>query len=167
MHTTLHDFICLVEVRFRSMLPILFVLLHWYPEGTRRNYNVFITSKRRRRRRLDVMKTLLLRHVSVGYWHRNGKVEATALVVIADVKVYIQRLLWRPGQSSWQPFRFHVGEIVRCTTYNKTVCILHGIYIKTLAGDYHGVLWKLSILMIKKNITRWRVCLYSECFNRQ
>ena len=33
--------------------------------GTRRNYNVFITSKRRRRRRFDVMKTLSLRHYCV------------------------------------------------------------------------------------------------------
>ena len=35
------------------------------PAGTRRNDNVFITSKRRRRRRFDVMKTLSLRHYCV------------------------------------------------------------------------------------------------------
>ena len=36
------------------------------PTDTWRNDNVFITSKRRRRRRLDVMKTLLLRRVPAG-----------------------------------------------------------------------------------------------------
>ena len=36
-----------------------------FPAGTRRNDNVFITSKRRRRRRFDVMKTLSLRHYCV------------------------------------------------------------------------------------------------------
>ena len=35
------------------------------PAGTRRNSNVFITSKRRRRRRFDVLKTLSLRHYYV------------------------------------------------------------------------------------------------------
>ena len=35
------------------------------PAGTRRNNNVFITSKRCRRRRFDVMKTLSLRHYCV------------------------------------------------------------------------------------------------------
>ena len=35
------------------------------PVGTRRNDNVFITSKRRRRRRFDVMKTFSLRHYCV------------------------------------------------------------------------------------------------------
>ena len=35
------------------------------PAGTRRDNNVFITSKRRRRRRFDVMKTLSLRHYCV------------------------------------------------------------------------------------------------------
>ena len=35
------------------------------PAGTRRNDNVFITSKRHRRRRFDVMKTLSLRHYCV------------------------------------------------------------------------------------------------------
>ena len=35
------------------------------PAGTQRNNNVFITYKRRRRRRFDVMKTLSLRHYCV------------------------------------------------------------------------------------------------------
>ena len=43
------------------------------PAGTRRNNNAFITSKRRRWRRLDAMKTLSLRHYCVmcplGWFH--------------------------------------------------------------------------------------------------
>ena len=38
-----------------------------FPTDTWRNDNVFITSKQRRRRRLDVMKTLLLRRVPTGF----------------------------------------------------------------------------------------------------
>ena len=36
-----------------------------YPAGTRRNNNVFITSTRHRRRRVDVVKTLSFRHYCV------------------------------------------------------------------------------------------------------
>ena len=39
---------------------------------TWRNNNVFITSKRRRRRHLDVMKTLLLRRVPAGIDDTSG-----------------------------------------------------------------------------------------------
>ena len=39
--------------------------------------------------------------------HRNGKaVRMTALAVTGDVEACLQRLQWRPGQSSWRPPRF-------------------------------------------------------------
>ena len=41
------------------------ILLPFIPVGTGRNNNVFITSKRRRRRSFDEMKTLSLRHYCV------------------------------------------------------------------------------------------------------
>ena len=40
-------------------------LVSFFPAGTRRNDSVFTTSKRRHRRRFDVMKTLSLRHYFV------------------------------------------------------------------------------------------------------
>ena len=55
----------------KKPLPTLFLKItafkHTAPAGTRRNNNVFTTSIPRRRRRVDVLKTLSLRHYCVMY----------------------------------------------------------------------------------------------------
>ena len=53
--------------------------------------------------------SLDLELVKFSRYHRNGKVvRVTALVVNGVVEACLQRLLWRPGQSSWRPSRFNV-----------------------------------------------------------
>ena len=64
----------------------------WYtPAGTRRNDNV-ITSKRRRRRRFDVMKTLSLRHYPLGLYLSLNRIDHSRSNV---------SLFYQTGHDKW------------------------------------------------------------------
>ena len=66
------------------------VLVDAFPAGTQRNKNVFITSKRRRWRRFDVMKMLSLRHYCVMCplgWCQMG-VRSSANTMLTRLLVY-------------------------------------------------------------------------------
>ena len=63
-----------------------------YPAGTRRNDNVFSTSARRRRRRVDVVKTLSLRHYYVIC--PLGMCDSWAAIVFVEISKFKEAMLW-------------------------------------------------------------------------